>query len=136
MGRKMIGFILLYTVNIIKIICTFLIPFTNGNTLYFSIYSLPILLLLGSDQIEFVLRITLIITVLIIWLLIIIFSILSIKRKENRDLLSIFSIIASLFDCILPMIFSTIQVKILAFIICFVIFMINVGFLSKKTPNN
>lgn len=125
-------FYALFLANIVKILCTILIPFTNGATMYLSSYSVVVLLTLFSDQIGFTSRIVLLSMVALLWITIIILSFISVKNREIQMVLSIFSIILAIFDCALPMVFSGVEAKALSLLVSSIIIMLNVSFLTKN----
>lgn len=125
-------FYALFLANIVRILCTILIPFTNGATMYLSSYSVVVLLTLFSDQIGFTSRIVLLSMVALLWITIIILSFISVKNREIQMVLSIFSIILAIFDCALPMVFSGVEAKALSLLVSSIIIMLNVSFLTKN----
>jgi len=95
-----------YLINIVKVLCTVLIPFTQGDTAGFSVSSLLVMLLIDNSIISMVVRITVICIILLIWLAIIVLSVIGIKQERVRVPLFALSIIAALFDCVVPLMFS------------------------------
>lgn len=111
--------------NFLKIFCTLLFPFTRGATLNFSIISPIILLIVDQNQINVVVRWVCLVTIAFIWLAIILFTILCFIKK-TRIILNILSVSAALFDCLIPMIFSTSQAKIVYLLGSSIIIFVNV----------
>lgn len=124
--------ILCYLINVLKLLCTFLIPFTNGATMYFSIGSFPILLLLGVEQIALHVRLALLIVLILIWCLIIIISLLGLRNKKAMVILFILSIIAATFDLALPLIYSYSYFKIIQTLSSLIIILINLNCIIKQ----
>ncbi len=125
-------FSLCYTANIVKLVCTLMIPFTNGITMYASSFSVLVLLALFPDQILPAARLVLLSIVAILWILIIVMSIISIRNQKSRIILSILSIIMAIFDCVLPIIFSTTEAKIVSLVLSLIIIILNVSFIANN----
>ena len=121
--------------NLIKLFCTALIPFTQGATMYISSISLVTLLALFPDQIAIGLRLALISAVVFSWVMVILLSIISIKSKKTLIPLSVFSMILAIFDCVIPMVYSTIEAKIYAIVVSSAIILLNVFFLKNAKYN-
>lgn len=121
--------------NLIKLFCTALIPFTQGATMYISSISLVTLLTLFPDQIAIGLRLALISAVVFSWVMVILLSIISIKSKKTLIPLSVFSMILAIFDCVIPMVYSTIEAKIYAIVVSSAIILLNVFFLKNARYN-
>ena len=121
--------------NLIKLFCTALIPFTQGATMYISSISLVTLLALFPDQIAIGLRLALISAVVFSWVMVILLSIISIKSEKTLIPLSVFSMILAIFDCVIPMVYSTIEAKIYAIVVSSVIILLNVFFLKNARYN-
>ena len=133
--QKIKAFYLCYFANVVKIICTLMIPFTNGITMYASSFSIPILLALFPDQIPLSTRLVLLSIVAILWMLIIVLSIISIRNQKSRIILSVFSIIIAIFDCVLPIIFSTIEAKISSLVLSLIIITLNISFVTDNVAH-
>lgn len=125
----------IFLLSITKIVCTILIFFTNGTTMYFSIYSLLILVLLPFNGFFLVIRIIGVFIVVLIWLTIPILCVLGLKKHKLRIFASLFFIFACAIDFVMTVIFSVIQAKIFLGIICAVLVGIGVKCLydCKKT---
>ena len=121
--------------NLIKLFCTALIPFTQGATMYISSISLVTLLALFPDQIAIGLRFALISAVVFSWVMVILLSIISIKSEKTLIPLSVFSMILAIFDCVIPMVYSTIEAKIYAIVVSSAIILLNVFFLKNAKYN-
>lgn len=121
--------------NLIKLFCTALIPFTQGATMYISSISLVTLLALFPDQIAIGLRLALISAVVFSWVMVILLSIISIKSEKTLIPLSVFSMILAIFDCVIPMVYSTIEAKIYAIVVSSAIILLNVFFLKNARYN-
>ena len=121
--------------NLIKLFCTALIPFTQGATMYISSISLVTLLALFPDQIAIGLRFALISAVVFSWVMVILLSIISIKSEKTLIPLSVFSMILAIFDCVIPMVYSTIEAKIYAIVVSSAIILLNVFFLKNARYN-
>lgn len=121
--------------NLIKLFCTALIPFTQGATMYISSISLVTLLALFPDQIAIGLRLALISAVVFSWVMVILLSIISIKSEKTLIPLSVFSMILAIFDCVIPMVYSTIEAKIYAIVVSSAIIILNVFFLKNARYN-
>ena len=121
--------------NLIKLFCTVLIPFTQGATMYISSISLVTLLALFPDQIAIGLRLALISAVVFSWVMVILLSIISIKSEKTLIPLSVFSMILAIFDCVIPMVYSTIEAKIYAIVVSSAIILLNVFFLKNAKYN-
>jgi hypothetical protein len=121
--------------NLIKLFCTALIPFTQGATMYLSSISLVTLLALFPDQIAIGLRLALISAVVFSWVMVILLSIISIKSEKTLIPLSVFSMILAIFDCVIPMVYSTIEAKIYAIVVSSAIILLNVFFLKNARYN-
>ena len=121
--------------NLIKLFCTALIPFTQGATMYISSISLVTLLALFPDQIAIGLRLALISAVVFSWVMVILLSIISIKSEKTLIPLSVFSMILAIFDCVIPMVYSTIEAKIYAIVVSSAIILLNVFFLENARYN-
>ena len=121
--------------NLIKLFCTALIPFTQGATMYISSISLVTLLALFPDQIAIGLRLALISAVVFSWVMVILLSIISIKSEKTLIPLSVFSMILAIFDCVIPMVYSTIEAKICAIIVSSAIILLNAFFLKNARYN-
>lgn len=130
--QKIKVFSLCYLANVVKIICTLMIPFTNGMTMYASSFSIIVLLALFPDQILLATRMVLLSIVAILWILIIVMSIISIRNQKSRIILSILSIIMAIFDCVLPIIFSTMEAKIASLVLSLIIIALNVRFITNN----
>lgn len=130
--QKIKVFSLCYLANVIKIICTLMIPFTNGMTMYASSFSIIVLLALFPDQILLATRLVLLSIVAILWILIIVMSIISIRNQKSRIILSILSIIMAIFDCVLPIIFSTMEAKIASLVLSLIIITLNIRFITNN----
>ncbi len=130
--QKIKVFSLCYLANVVKIICTLMIPFTNGMTMYASSFSILVLLALFPDQILLATRLVLISIVAILWILIIVMSIISIRNQKSRIILSILSIIMAIFDCVLPIIFSTMEAKIASLVLSLIIIALNIRFITNN----
>ena len=130
--QKIKVFSLCYLANVVKIICTLMIPFTNGVTMYASSFSILVLLALFPDQILLTTRLVLLSIVAILWILIIVMSIISIRSQKSRIILSILSIIMAIFDCVLPIIFSTMEAKIASLVLSLIIITLNISFITNN----
>lgn len=129
------AFLMCFLPNLIKLFCTALIPFTQGATMYISSISLVTLLALFPDQIAIGLRLALISAVVFSWVMVILLSIISIKSEKTLIPLSVFSMILAIFDCVIPMVYSTIEAKIYAIVVSSAIILLNVFFLKNAKYN-
>lgn len=103
--------------------------------MYISSISLVTLLALFPDQIAIGLRLALISAVVFSWVMVILLSIISIKSEKTLIPLSVFSMILAIFDCVIPMVYSTIEAKIYAIVVSSAIILLNVFFLKNARYN-
>lgn len=116
----------------VKFISTLLIPFTQGLTMYFSNVSALTLLVLQSDQISLTCRMIALIAILITWIVIFVTSILGIKIKGARLFVYVCSIILATFDCVIPMIFAELDMKIVCLCFSLVVIFVNAMEIVKQ----
>ena len=119
-------------INLAKFLCTVLIAFTRGSTLYFSIHSILILVALFHDQINTILRLILLIILGVIWIAILFFTVKRKKSLKAKSIYCMLSMVSVLFDFILPMIFSAVEVKIVSSVTSFVIMVLSLICFSKS----
>jgi hypothetical protein len=67
--------------------------------------------------------------------MVILLSIISIKSEKTLIPLSVFSMILAIFDCVISMVYSTIEAKIYAIVVSSAIMLLNVFFLKNARYN-
>ena len=127
----MFGF---YLLSFGRMLCTPLMLFTEGATKNFVSESIFIWLLATYEfPLPPILWILGLVIIVGLWITIIMSSIMGIKNKKARRISILSIMVLAVFDCILPIIYSDITIKINSSIISAVIILLGVFCLLKKS---
>ena len=111
---KRYAFFFCWFLTLAKLPCTLLVPFTDNATAVFSNTSLIITLLRPLHKSAPILNWIALIVIAVTWLLIFVLLILGIRRKGLRVFVLIPIIFLAVLDCIFPLLFSNLELKIYA----------------------